>query len=306
MVTSGLKPATARAIDDQVEKVLRGLGMPEPPLDLPVVRQLLKLDKKFYSTSESGFVRETVSRITVGVKQVFSRPTLLFDAIRKLDIKALYLPDRKVILLDDSLPVPKLRWNEAHEIGHSILDWHQEMMLGDTHITLSPRCHEAIENEANFAAGRLLFLRDRFTAECLESEPSIKNIQRLSKAFGNTITSTLWRTIETLPCPAIGILSPHPKYRQDASATADPWRYFIRSSLFERQFSNSSPAAIFQQVRAYCGYTKRGPLGEGDIEISDDNGVRHVFEFETFHNSHESLTLGVYKEPRGVIVGVNP
>ena len=101
------------------------------------------------------------------------------------------------------------------------------MMLGDTKITLSPECHERIENEANFAAGRILFLRDRFTAECLDLEPTIKNIQRLSKSFGNTITSTLWRTIETLPYPAVGILSPHPKYKQ--TDEGEPWRYFIRS-----------------------------------------------------------------------------
>ncbi len=301
MLTTGLRATTAKAIDDQVEKVLRGLGLPEPPLDLDSVRALLELDKKFYSTSESGFARETVSRITVGVKQVLRRPTLLFEAIRKLDIKALYIPDRKIILLDDSLPVPKLRWNEAHEVGHSILEWHQEMMLGDNHLTMSPACHEAIENEANFAAGRLLFLRDRFTTECLDSEASIKNIQRLSKTFGNTITSTLWRTIETLPFPAVGILSPHPKYQPEAGA--GPWRYFIRSPRFEQQFSMSSPESIFEQVRG-TAVTRRGPLGEGEIEIADDNG-NHVFAFETFHNSHESLTLGVHKRQRAVAVGAS-
>ena len=132
MITSGLKPATVKAIDDQVEKILRGLGTPDPPLDLNAVRELLSLDKRFYSTSEDGLLREKVSRITVGLKRVFREPMLLLTAIKKLDLKALYIPEQKVILLDDSLPVPKLRWNEAHEVGHSILEWHHEMMLGDT------------------------------------------------------------------------------------------------------------------------------------------------------------------------------
>jgi hypothetical protein len=301
VITSGLKPATANAIDSQVEKLLRGLGMPEPPLDLAAVRELLSLDKRFYSTSADGLLREKVSRMTVGLKRVFSQPMLLITAIKKLELRALYIPEQKVILLDDALPAPKLRWNEAHEVGHSILEWHQEMLLGDTKITLSPECHERIENEANFAAGRLLFLRDRFTAECLDSEASIKNIQRLSKTFGNTITSTLWRTIETLPYPAVGILSPHPKYRPEDGQEA--WRYFIRSPQFERQFAKSSPESVFNQVRGYCGYTKRGPLGAGDVEITDDNGTSHIFAFETFHNSHESLTLGRYKAPKLVTVG---
>lgn len=301
MVTYGLKPATVKAVDNQIEKVLQGLGNPEPPLDLNQVRELLRLDKQFYSTSENGFVREQVSRITVGVRQVLRRPALLFEAIRKMDLKALYIPDRKIILLDDDLPKPKLRWNEAHETTHSLLDWHQDMMFGDTKLTLSPECHEAIENEANFGAGRLLFLRDRFTQECLDTAPSIKSIQKLSKAFGNTITSTLWRTIETLPYPAVGIVSPHPKYRHGTEAT-DPWRYFIRSPHFEKQFSKSSPADIFEQVRKYCSYSKRGPLGEGDVELSDDNGCSQIFAFETFYNSFEALTLGVHKEPRPVVI----
>lgn len=50
MITSTLRPSTAKAVDAQVEKVLRGLGFPEHPLDLSSVRELLRLDKKFYST----------------------------------------------------------------------------------------------------------------------------------------------------------------------------------------------------------------------------------------------------------------
>jgi hypothetical protein len=36
---------TVADIDAQVAKVLRGLGQPEPPIDLRVVRDLLKLDR---------------------------------------------------------------------------------------------------------------------------------------------------------------------------------------------------------------------------------------------------------------------
>ena len=40
------------------------------------------------------------------------------------------LPDRKRILLDETLPKLKHRWNETHEIWHSITPWHSEIMLG--------------------------------------------------------------------------------------------------------------------------------------------------------------------------------
>jgi hypothetical protein len=50
----GLEHRTVADIDGQVAKVLRGLGQPEPPIDLRVVRDLLKLDRGYYSTTDEG------------------------------------------------------------------------------------------------------------------------------------------------------------------------------------------------------------------------------------------------------------
>lgn len=104
----------------QVDKVLRGLGRPEPPLDLALVRELQRLDRQYYSSTDNSAAREFVSRLRVGVKQVIERPTLLWDVIRKADLRALYLPDRKRILIDSDTPEKKQRWAEAHEVGHSL------------------------------------------------------------------------------------------------------------------------------------------------------------------------------------------
>lgn len=142
MKNVGLDNRTIEDIDDQIAKILRGLGNPEPPLDLRVVRDLLKLDRAFYSTTDDSALRETFSRLKVAGIQVLKRPTILGDAVRALSLKALYLPDQKRILLDKDLPPLKHRWNEAHEIGHDIIPWHEGMMLGDTAETLK-RSHAA-------------------------------------------------------------------------------------------------------------------------------------------------------------------
>ena len=120
-----LSHKTVSDIDKRVERVLRGLGDPEPPLRLEDVRELLNLDRKFYTANDPGVVREVISRMRVA----------------------------------------GIRWNEGHEIGHSIIPWHQDIMLGDNALTLYPDCQEQVEAEANHAAGRLLFLRERFTEE---------------------------------------------------------------------------------------------------------------------------------------------
>lgn len=157
-----LKERTVADIDAQIAKILRGLGDPGPPLDLRIVRELLKLDRDYYSSSDDGLLRETFSRMKVAGIQVLKRPTILKDAVTKLSLKAIYLPDQKRILLDSDLPALKHRWNEAHEIGHDIIPWHAGMMFGDNEQTLTPACHEIMEAEANYAAGQLLFLGRRF------------------------------------------------------------------------------------------------------------------------------------------------
>lgn len=191
-----LSRGTATDIENQVAKVLKGLGNPEPPLRLDDVRELLKLDRRYYSTTNDSFLRETISKLTVAGAQIMKRPGLLLEAVRKFDLRALYLPDRKRILLDSAQPGAKQRWNEAHEIGHSILPWHDDLMLGDQEQTLTPACHLDIEAEANYAAGQLLFLQSRFRCAANDSAPALDAVRALKGAFGNTYTTTFWRFIE--------------------------------------------------------------------------------------------------------------
>ena len=49
---------TARDIDGRIERGLRGLGHPEPPLRLEDVREMLELDRVFYTADDPGVVRD--------------------------------------------------------------------------------------------------------------------------------------------------------------------------------------------------------------------------------------------------------
>lgn len=59
-------------INAQVDRILRDLGNPEPPLSLAQVRELLRLDLKYYSATEVGNLQEIVHRLMVGGKQVLA------------------------------------------------------------------------------------------------------------------------------------------------------------------------------------------------------------------------------------------
>lgn len=233
----------------------------------------------------------------VGALQIFKRPTLLLEVVRALDLRGLYILDQKRILIDETQPAPKHRWLEAHEIGHSILPWHEDAMFGDSEHTILPNCHDAIEAEANYAAGRLLFLATRFDQEALGVAPSLAAVRDLKPKFGNTYTTTFWRCLEVWgrEKPVVGLITGHPHRFKRATDfnPLKPCRYFIRLGMFRRQFANISEADLFNFVSSYCTPAKGGSLGAAECNLVDLGGNKVRFRFETFHFHYDVLTLGV-------------
>lgn len=286
----------AEDLRKQVDKVLRGLGNPEPPLDLRLVRELLDLDLKYYSSSDAGHLQETVSRLKIAGKQILKRPTLLVDVVRKADIAALWVPDHKRILIDANSIKLKHRWYEGHEIGHSLAPWHKRFLFGDDSQSLSKSCHETLEAEANFVSGQLLFLQDRFTTEGNDSPAAMATVLKLAKKFGNTKTSTLWRFVEQCHDEKFmfGIVSQHPHKPKKDFDPKNPCKYFIESPGFKENFAGTSDLKIFEIIKGYCRHSGGGPLGSTQATLTDANGDLHTFTFESFSNTHEVLTLAVH------------
>jgi len=289
-----LRERVRRDIQSRTDKVLRELGSPEPPLRLEDVRELLRLDRDYFTSDADGLLQSFVSKLKRGGKQILERRTLLIEAVKKFDLRALYLPDRKRILLDDSIPKPKHRWLEAHEIGHDLLPWHHDMMLGDDDITPTAFAHQKMEIEANYAAGSLLFLGERFRDECLQVAPSIANARVLKKRYGNSITTTLWRIVEFngKTRPILGAIGSHPSQHPHDQPR---FRHLIPSQSFTECFEVPCLDDLMNSIRGYCGNRRRGPLGAGEVLLLDRSERRHIFDFETFFNGHDALTLGVHR-----------
>jgi hypothetical protein len=238
-------------------------------------------------------LQETISRLQIGAKQVLARPSLLIEALRKFQLKALWVPDRRRILIDKDVPVIKHRWVEAHEVTHSVLPWHQQALLGDTEHTLALHAQEQLEAEANYGAGRLLFLGDQFKNECRDLPLGFNAVASMAKRYRNTLASTLWRYVENVgeTAPIVGLVSVHPN--TPIPHDAPLIRYFIRSAAFVTRFPAVQENEVFQLVRTYCGARRRGPLGEGMVALVNDRGETETFRFETFFNGYDALTLGI-------------
>jgi hypothetical protein len=295
-----LHPKTAEAIDSRVEKILKDLGHPKPPLSLADVRTLLKLDLGYYSSDDDSWLKEKIHQMKVAGKQVLEQPTLILNVVKSLGLKGVLLAEKRRILLDKEVPKPKHRWNEAHEITHDLLPWHDGIAHGDPETTLSPACHEQVESEANYGAGRLLFLGGSFE-EVLRSSPcEFKLVEALHAQYGNTLTTTLWRVVELSIDPCVGLVTCHP--RKASGVDADDIKYFIRSSAFMTEFAAVTAASLFNVVKGKC-FGRRGPLGDGEFPLSNARGESVDFCFETFFNGHDALTLVRRKPSRKLIVG---
>ena len=301
-----LNAGSKKEIDAKSERILQDLSIKKPPLDLRLIRELLELDLHYYSKHDPNIFQTMISKLKVASKQILRRPTILLDAIKKCELKALYFPDTKRILIDDTLPPLKHRWNEAHEIAHHLCPWHTSIALGDNFSTLSSACRLEIESEANYFAGRLLFLGESFDLDSRSSEYSFANVKKLGKKYGNSLTSTLWRFVESagIDIPMVGMVSCHPHIARRPSDfnISQHIRYFIRSKAFWERFRGIAQRKIFESVALYSIDKRRGPIGSSDIFLEDDNGENHIFKFETFFNRYEALTLGVYRKKATLLI----
>ena len=297
-----------RDIRDQIDRVLRDLGNPEPPLQLKNVRSILSLDLKYYSSTDPGLVLELTHRFRLLARKTI--PDLgrhLQSALSKSQLCAFWVPDKSRIMLDSDVPKPKHRWIEAHEIIHSITPWHKKFLLGDNAQTLDPTCCAVLEAEANYGAGRLLFLSGKFGVEARDVDLSFNSIDLLRKRYGNSIVSTFWRMVEdrSPSQPVFGLVRTHPHHPEIGCHDGpNPWRYFIRSDAFVRQFSSISPEAVFEMIRCHASRRRAGPIFAAQDVIRDDRGTDWEIELESFSTTHAVLTLGYTTNARSPSVQV--
>ena len=287
----------AQDIQGQVDKILRGLDNPKPPLDLRDVRELLNLDRQFYSTNDTGWLRESVRKVKVGAKQLAMRPTLILDVVRQARLKSLWIPDKKRILIAEELPVAKRRHAEAHEITHSITPHHQLFLFGDDRETLRTSCHEKPRGGGKLRFWAAPVSEEAFFGESARPAQNSRCNSGGGQELGNTITMTLWRFVgKLMQMSRCSASSRHiPRHLPKDFDPRAPCRYFIESPAFRERFGEAVTEVMgFAAIKTYASWARGGPLGEGDVVFKDSRGERHRFHMETFFNRHEALTLGTY------------
>jgi Zn-dependent peptidase ImmA (M78 family) len=293
-----LKESIAQKIEKHCERLHNDLGNPEPPVSLDAIRELLRLDKTFYSLEDPSFLNHFLHKLMIAGKQVLTQPTRLLTALQKWDIKALWIPEKRRILLDDSIAKLKKRWTETHEIGHSIIPWHEEYLHGDPETSLSVSCRVIIEAEANYAAGQILFPKKFFRESLPEiNAVNLKTIMKLSKSFGNTVASTLWRVVETLDVPCFGFISEDPRLALPPSISQNEQppkqtRHFFCSRPFAERFSRVSEKSVWKFLSKNCTSAKWNLL-DANVDVPEDNGQKLPFHMEPVNQTHYVATFAI-------------
>lgn len=158
----------------------------------------------------------------------------LVEIVNKVRLKAVLLFDERRICIDNDLPKIKHPWASCHETGHRILSWHKPFFFGDTAESLDPAYQADLEDEANYAAGRLLFLGDRFTRDARDVPATVEGVKLLAKRYAASLTTTLRRYVEQGPDIAMAMLVSTPSWGQQPSDQPYRWRHFVPSPQFAK------------------------------------------------------------------------
>jgi hypothetical protein len=277
-----------RDIDRLVEAVLRDSGFREPPVDIAVVLEVLKLDRSFYDLQDPGFLRSLGHRIVIGTRRVV-------ELVGRIRLQALLFFDDRKVLLDKDLPRLKHDWASAHETGHQIIPWHREFCRGDTIFALDPAWREELEAEANYAASALLFCGEAFTADARDTEPCWSSIETLKRRYRRNLHSTARRYVRHGPeLPMMLLIStawwdPKPP---DQPARV---RHLVLSPDFESRFLPPDPDDLRKVVDDRTLERRGGPVGEFRCQLRDKNGDMQVFRAECFYNTYYVITLLVHE-----------
>lgn len=288
MAEAILSKSTQIDIDKRVSRILKDLGNPEPPVNHELIRELIKLDRAYFQKDDPTILSEIWSRLKRSTKQIVQRPALVADMLKTMSLRAAYVPDAKRIYIDSDLHPMKKRWGETHECIHDILPWHQDYMFGDNRHTLSHSCREKLEAEANYGTGRVLFAGNRFNSEIADLPCSLKTVTNLKKSYGNSLTSTLWRLVETTDkFPVCAYICPSDSqdglfFEQNSGSDT----HFVRSPLFLDRFSNVTESSVASIVDTYLKRSTKYFAGEKECFLTDVNGENHTFHFETINNRY--------------------
>lgn len=153
------------------------------------------------------------------------------------DIRGLlYVPDRKMVLIDKDFYTKRNNFVFGHELGHWHMPWHRALLYKCTQFDLALSTQRQLEQQANFFSSEINFLGNIFFNYLQSSPLTIKHILQLSDTFEASIEATLRRAVETeiRPCVLISLAI------SKSNGIASSIKYHVCSDNFLEKYGNIS------------------------------------------------------------------
>lgn len=278
--------ATRAEIQRLAAATLRDAGLTEPPLAVETLLDHVQLHRDYYDLASPTFLDRAKHKLRIQGQR-------LVDLLDKVRLQAVLLFDEDRICIDQELPRIKHPWASCHEIGHRVLPWHKPFFFGDTAQTLDPAYQADLEAEANYAAGRLLFLGDRFTDDARDLLPTIDAVKSLAKRYRASLTTTLRRYVEQGPDLAMAMLVSTAPWGRPPDDQEHRWRHFVTSERFLGLFPDVSAESLRTVLDSHVSYKRGGTVADFRFPLQDARGDRHELRAWSFNNQHYLLTLFV-------------
>jgi hypothetical protein len=280
--------ATCQEIDKAINRTLKDAGLKEPPFLIEDILECLDVDREFYDLEDVTLLRRFWHKVKIKGQK-------LVNIVRKIDLHAIWLPDRDQILVDTSLPEPKKEWASFHDCVHTILEWHRPYFLGDTAQTLDPDFQEMLEGEANYGSSCLMFGGKLFTKEALDTTPEWKSIGLIKKRYKKSWVTTARRYVQFSHDLPMALVISTPWWKDIPDDQEDRCRHFIPSKKFLMNFPCVNPSMILPEIDENSFERRGGPVGEFGLCLPDVNTEMHEFYAESFFNQHYIITFLVYR-----------
>jgi hypothetical protein len=201
--------------------------------------------------------------------------------------------ERRTVYVDLAQSQPRLRFTDAHEAMHALCPWHEAVLREDGADELFRATRAAIEAEANFGAGLLIFQGRRFRERVRDEPCSLAGALALAPEHGASRQATVHHYVQQHGgCAALLIAGRFP--RRDGSLPV--WRS-VESPAFHRRYGRAggqlggglAAGTPLRELVEAARITSGTPSTRVRL-VGRDGSVRRCVA-EAYYNRHTFLVL---------------
>jgi hypothetical protein len=229
-------------------------------------------------------------------------PPALQEKLAAVPFKVLAALDRRerVVHINPEIGNPNHeRFSKLHEVGHDLCPWQDLPYALDGSVQLAPNTRELFEQEANYAAGRLLFQGDVFVEVARTFATGMASVLLLAEQFGGSIHAAFYEYVSTHLGRVGGYILQRSPLDDGPTGT---YRFPISQELASKQFARTYGAlqprgqsllsATHPSLKdAWDQLSSGRQVGLGEMCMQKPDGRAEMISFELFSNSYKLFLL---------------